>query len=124
MAFLKILFITVCCLLAGAVVFCIVMSGPVSVWAAPIVALFGLVYAVPVFVVIAVLWALYGQPWNSLRARIILCLCTACVGGCFMLVFGVRDQGAHPWFYADLLGGCTGGAMGAYLVTKLKRYAA
>jgi len=121
MAFLKILFITLCCLVAGSAMFCLVMSGPTSVLMTPIVAVFGLIYAVPVFVVIAVIWLLYGQPWNSMRARLILCLCTACVGGCFMLVFGVRDQGIHPWVYANLLGGGTGGALGAFLVTKLKR---
>jgi len=37
-----------------------------------------------------------------------------------MFIFGPGDQGALRWTRANVLGGCTGGLVGGYMITKLK----
>lgn len=120
MTFLSILFITACCILAGSVAFCVVMNGPASVIGAPIVALFGLFYLLPVYIAITVAWLLYDCLRGSTYARAVLYLCLCLAGGCLMFIFGPGDQGALRWTLANVLGGCTGGLVGAYMITKLK----
>jgi hypothetical protein len=96
------------------------MSGPSFIFAAPIVALFGWFYLLPIGVFVAVVWALYGSHWAARRHRVVLMLCCAVVGAGFMLVCGVR--GPEPgWLRGYLVGGFLGGALGGYLVTILKR---
>ncbi len=117
---MKIMFISACCLLVGAACLGAFMSGPWFIFAAPIVALFGWFYLLPIGIFVAVVWALYGSYWASWRARAILMLCCAVVGAGFMLVFGAR--GPEPgWLRGYFVGGFLGGALGGYLVTVLKR---
>jgi len=120
MSALKIMFISVCCLLVGAACLGAFMSGPAFILAAPIVALFGWFYILPIAIFVMVVWSLYGSHWGSWRHRIILMLCCAVVGSVFMLIFGVRAP-EPGWLPGYGVGGFLGGALGAYLVTVMKQ---
>ena len=120
MSALKLLFISACCLLTGSACLGAFMSGPAFIFAAPIVALFGWFYIVPIFVFVTIVWALYGSHWASCPHRVVLMLCCAAVGSGFMLIFGAR--GPEPgWLRGYGVGGFIAGALGAYLVTVMKR---
>ncbi len=120
MPFLKILFISACCLLAGAACLGAAMSGPAFIFAAPFVALFGWFYMVPIYVFVLIVWELYGSHWAGWRHRIVLMLWCGAVGCAFMLLLGVRGP-ESGWLWGYGVGGFVSGALGAYLVTVMKR---
>ncbi len=137
MSALKILFISACCLLAGAACLFAFVAGPLpienpifyAVLAPVVVALLGWFYLIPIFVFVGIVWKLYGSHWASWRQRVVLMICCAILGSAFMLIFGFKGPvftdgagGTEPgfvWGYG--VGGFIGGALGAYLVTILKR---
>ncbi len=137
MSALKISFISACCLLAGAACLFAFVAGPLpienpifyAVLAPVVVALLGWFYLIPIFVFVGIVWKLYGSHWASWRQRVVLMICCAILGSAFMLIFGFKGPvftdgagGTEPgfvWGYG--VGGFIGGALGAYLVTILKR---
>jgi hypothetical protein len=98
MSALKILFISACCLLAGAACLFAFVAGPLpienpifyAVLAPVVVALLGWFYLIPIFVFVGIVWKLYGSHWASWRQRVVLMICCAILGSAFMLIFGFK----------------------------------
>ena len=124
MAAFKIMLISVCCLLVGAGCLAGVMSGPAYVLAAPIVALFGWFFIVPIFILVSVMWALYSPRMVAVPWRIIF-ITSGCLTGCgvMFLVALSGMRGPEPgWLYGYLIGGSLAGAVSCYLITVLKKH--
>ena len=116
MSALKLLFISACCLLTGSACLGAFMSGPAFIFAAPIVALFGWFYIVPIFVFVTIV----GTVWKSLGFMSTPCGLDAMLCGCGKRVYanlrcarpgarlaqGLRCRRIHSGSTRSLLGYC------------------
>jgi hypothetical protein len=105
--------------LVGAAVLFGVVSGPLAVLAAPVLAVFGWFYLLPVVVCVTVLWAM-NRPRTTWSYHSWLFVAAGALGGgLLMLAIGVR--GPEPiWLIGYLTGGCVGGGVCAAMVVALK----
>jgi hypothetical protein len=119
MAALKILFISVCCLIAGAAGVSIVISGPASLPFSLLFAVFGWFYLFPLYVLVALMWLccagrIARMPWSMLFV-----LGGAALGGALMALLGegARDMQTHDGL---VLGGILAGGLSNLMVVLLK----
>ncbi|MBE7504419.1 MAG: hypothetical protein HS113_29835 [Verrucomicrobiales bacterium] len=126
MTTLKILFISCCCLLLGAAGLAAVMEGPSGVLAAPLVALFGWFFIVPIFLLVSLMWLIYGRWMLTTSRSVIFVLGGALIGaGVMFLVARSGMRGPEPdWLDGYLLGGSVAGGVACLMIAVLKRHIA
>ncbi len=124
MTVIKILLISGCCLLVGTAGLAGFMGGPEDVLAAPLLAVFGWFFIVPIFVVMSLMWALYTQRLSTVPLRILFVTSGCLIGAGFMYLVALSGmRGPEPsWLYGYLLGGGLGGGVSCFLITVLKRH--
>ncbi|MGC3957591.1 MAG: hypothetical protein QM813_06410 [Verrucomicrobiota bacterium] len=122
MTLLKLLLISVGCLLLGLAATCGVISGIESIPFAPLFAVFGWFYIFPIFGLVAVMWAIYTRRFQPPLFRALYILSGLILGGGAMAVLGLHNQG-DQMFYGLLLGGILAGGFATSMITLLKRYA-
>jgi hypothetical protein len=121
---LKVLFITICGILAGVAAFCGAFSHPSTLanstvlsWCVAIAVVGLIVFSIPAAIVISVAWKLHRT--GSWRGRLLLCLCLGASGGAFASSILYGDS--HDSFsYSFVLAGCIGGLVSAFLIIILK----
>ena len=123
MTFLKLLLISVGCLLLGSAAACGVISGIESIPFAPLFAVFGWFYIFPIFALVATMWAIYSIRFQTPVFRALYILSGLIIGGGVVAFLGLHSQG-DQMFYGLLLGGILAGGFATSMITILKRYAA
>jgi len=123
MAALKILLISFCGLIAGAAGICAVISGPASILFAPLFAVFGWFYLVPIYLLIALMWGLYRLRLAAMPWRLLFILFGPALGGGLMALQGAfqftsaRDLPMHDGM---VLGGILAGGVSTLMITLIK----
>jgi hypothetical protein len=107
----------------GAMVLGIFTAGPIGVFAAPILALFGWFYLFPIAVFVSAGMAIAAHPVFQNRAGAgLFVLAGAMVGALFMAVFGVKEIGnVVRYTIAYAVGGGLSGGTVAGLIVWLRR---
>jgi hypothetical protein len=123
MAALKILFISFCCLIVGSAGVCATISGPDSILFAPLFAVFGWFYLVPIYLLVALMWGLYRFRLRVLPWRVLFIISGSVLGGILMGLQSVI-QGTNakdlPMHEGLLLGGILAGGVASLMVTLIK----
>jgi len=121
MTFLKLLLISVGCLLVGSAGTCAVISGIETIPFAPLFAVFGWFYLFPIFGLVAAMWAIYTKRFQTPLFRVLYISSGLIVGGGLVALLGLHSQG-DQMFYGLLLGGILAGGFATYMITILKSY--
>ena len=119
MRVLKILFISVCTLIAGAAGVCAVLSGLESIVMAPVFAVFGWYYIFPIFVLVAFMWLLCVGRFARMPWSVLFVIFGAALGGGLMALAGrsAKDLQMHDGM---VLGGILAGAISNLMITVLR----
>ncbi|HWQ90227.1 MAG TPA: hypothetical protein VN673_01055 [Clostridia bacterium] len=114
-----ILLISVCCLIAGAAGICVVTSGPESILFAPLFAIFGWFYLVPIYMLVALMWLVYRRRAARLPWPLLFVVGGAAVGGGLiaLLGLGATDLAMHDGM---VLGGILAGGVSNLMIALLK----
>jgi hypothetical protein len=121
MVALTLLFISVCCLIVGAAGVSLVISGPASILFAPLFAVFGWFYLLPIYALVSVLWLLHWHRNVLVVWRMLFVFIGAVVGGGLVALLGMLASHPDPNMYDGLiLGGILAGGTGNFLITVLK----
>jgi hypothetical protein len=123
MAALKILFISVCCLMIGSAGVCAIISGPESILFAPLFAVFGWFYLVPIYLLAAVMWGLYRLGMRAIQWCVLFILSGAVLGGVLMALQGTNAKDL-PMREGMLLGGILAGGICNLMITLMKTHPA
>jgi hypothetical protein len=112
-------------LLLGATILGAFVNGVWGAVGAPLLALFGWFYMVPIIAFVSAFWFLTSfRPALSVGApRILLTIGAAIIGGAFMSFFGVKEQGRifHDTV-AYVTGGAVSGAAAVWCVTLFNQH--
>jgi hypothetical protein len=123
MTLLKLILISLGCLVVGSAATCGVISGVPSIPFAPLFALFGWLYIFPIFALVAALWMLYTRRVQPPIFRLLYILSGLIIGGGIVALLGLHSQG-DEMFYGLVLGGTLAGGFATSMITILKKNAA
>lgn len=122
MTALKILFISLCCLVCGAAGICLTHGGPASILGAPVLALFGWYFLCPIYLLVALMWLFYLPRLTAMPWRILFVLGGAMVGGGVIAIWGSNAKDSLM-YEGMVLGGILAGGLSNLLITLLKSHA-
>jgi hypothetical protein len=111
-------------LILGATVLGIFISGPIGVFAGPVLAIFGWFYFVPIAILVSIALAVVEHPlFHRGAGSCLFVLSGASIGAALMAMFGVKEQGSVVlWTIAEVVGGGVSGGTVAGLIIWLRRF--
>jgi hypothetical protein len=117
-----ILLISLSCLIAGSAGICAVISGPWSIVAAPLFAIFGWFYFFPICLLVSAMWWLYRGRFTMMPWRLAFFFLGPALGGGLMILQGALS-GTKDVILRDgmTLGGILAGAVSNLMVASFKR---
>jgi hypothetical protein len=119
MASLIILLISGCCLITGAAGICVVISGPESIFFAPLFAVFGWFYLFPIYLLVALMWLLYVRRIARMPWSILFVVGGAALGGGLMVLISASSKNLQM-HDGMVLGGVLAGGVSNLMVALLK----
>ena len=118
-ASLFILGISIGSLLLGSAIFGIALGGPIGLLASPLLALFGWPYLIPITLFVTGFYFNVSVRHTAGTPRLLFILAGAFLGGAFMGLFGVKEEGSILRFTVINVGGGTvSGAVAIWCLTE------